>query len=145
LSDKSESDKTIQINRTMAIDTVAQLVRSGRVTFSGYGDQKDTIHLHLKNMVREETPEKPAVWRKLGGPSTLDHYFHAITFAYSALRFYLGEFTGSAQALDKRQTVWVAPAGTTATATMSGLTSIVGAGQGPSRGRQATVGFNRLR
>lgn len=145
LSDKSEIDKTIQINRTMAIDTVAQLVRTTRLVFSGYGDQKDTINLHLKNMVREESPEKPAVWKKLGGPSTLDHYFHSLVFAYSALRFYLGEFSGSESSMDKRQTVWVAPAGTTATAAMSGLTSIVGAGQVASRGRQATVGFNRLR
>ena len=145
MSDKSEIDKTIQINRTMAIDTVAQLVRTTRLVFSGYGDQKDTINLHLKNMVREESPEKPAVGKKLSGPSTLAHYFHSLVFAYSALRFYLGEFSGSESSMDKRQTVWVAPAGTTATAVVSGLTSIVGSAHGASRGRQATVGFNRLR
>jgi len=50
---------------------------------SGYGDFKAIITDHLRNMVREETPEKPAVWVKL---SQDDHFFHSTGFMLSAVK-----------------------------------------------------------
>jgi hypothetical protein len=66
-----------QANRTGAIDMVAASVRRKRLKFSGYGRHKTTITDHLKDMVRDESPEKEATWVKLTGN---DHYFHAAAF-----------------------------------------------------------------
>lgn len=151
LKDKVDTDRAIQINRTMAIDTVANLIRTGKTILSGYGDQKSTLNVHLKNMVREETPEKPAVWKKLSGAQTQDHYFHSLVFAYSAVRQYLGDFIGSEQSKEKRTHVWVAPAGTSAREVVSSTIAtpaLIGGMSQTSpnnRRKQATVGFNRLR
>ena len=72
-----------QANRTKAIDVVAAAVRRKRARFSGYGNQKSIIRDHLKDMVRDENPEKEATWVKLTGN---DHYFHALTFLYAAVK-----------------------------------------------------------
>ena len=72
-----------QANRTALIDEVARVVRLHRIRFSGYGIQKSTITEHLKDMVRDESPEKPATWIKLTGN---DHYFHALAFLLGGLR-----------------------------------------------------------
>jgi len=66
-----------QAHRTTAIDAVAAAVRRKRWRFSGYGNQKSIITDHLKDMVRDENPEKEATWVKL---SNNDHYFHAMVF-----------------------------------------------------------------
>lgn len=66
-----------QANRTALIDEVSRVIRLSRIRFSGYGQQKQTITDHLKDMVRDENPEKPANWVKLTGN---DHYFHALGF-----------------------------------------------------------------
>lgn len=84
---KDEIDPEIvshaQANRTMLIDDVARLVRLGRIKFSGYNDDKTVITEHLKDMVRDETPEQPATWKKLTGN---DHYFHAAAFLVAGLK-----------------------------------------------------------
>lgn len=72
-----------QANRTALIDEVARLVRLHRIRFSGYGQQKNTISEHLKDMVRDENPEKPATWVKLSGN---DHYFHALAFLIGGVK-----------------------------------------------------------
>lgn len=66
-----------QCNRTTAIDAVVSNIRSGKITMSGYGQYKQTITEHLKDMVRIEAEEKPATWEKLTGN---DHFFHALVF-----------------------------------------------------------------
>jgi hypothetical protein len=68
----------VQANRTAFLDEIPRLIRLQRIRFSGYGVLKSVITEHLKDMVRDETPEKPAVWVKLTGN---DHFFHALGFA----------------------------------------------------------------
>ena len=69
--------------RTRAIDAAAARVRARKFQFEGFGIQQHIILSHLRDMVRDETPEQPAIWRKLTGQ---DHYFHALTFLCVALR-----------------------------------------------------------
>lgn len=84
---KDELDPEIiryaQANRTSLIDEAARVVRLHRLKISGYGQQKGTFTEHLKDMVRDEDPEKPATWVKLTGN---DHYFHALAFLLGGLR-----------------------------------------------------------
>lgn len=72
-----------QVNRTMMIDACVKMIRKGHVRFSGYTNQKSMIIDHFRDMVRDETPEKPARWVKLTGN---DHYFHAAVFLTIAIR-----------------------------------------------------------
>ena len=58
-------------------------IKGGRLKFSGYEQFKAIIVTHLRNMVREEEPEKPAIWVKL---SEDDHFFHSIGFMLSAVK-----------------------------------------------------------
>jgi hypothetical protein len=90
-----------QANRTALIDEVARLVRLHRIRFSGYGQQKNTITEHLKDMVRDENPEKPATWVKLTGN---DHYFHALAFLIAGVK--LKEYE-SGKYSDPRSTLYV--------------------------------------
>ena len=73
----------VQANRTALLDEVRNGITSGKLMLSGYGDFKAIITDHLRNMVREETPEKPAVWVKL---SQDDHFFHSTGFMLSAVK-----------------------------------------------------------
>lgn len=75
--------KHAQANRTILLDLVAKVVRTHRVRFRGYGLQKSLIQTQLKDMVRDETPEKPATWVKLTGN---DHYFHALGFLFTGIK-----------------------------------------------------------
>lgn len=93
--------KHAQVNRTALLDEVARLVRQHRIHFSGYGQQKSTITEHLKDMVRDENPEKPASWVKLTGN---DHYFHALAFLIAGLK--LKEYEQGKLA-DPRSTLFV--------------------------------------
>lgn len=79
----SEDVVYAQVNRTKAIDVVAAAVRRKRIRFSGYGQQKSIIRDHLKDMVRDENPEKEASWVKLTGN---DHYFHALVFLLASVK-----------------------------------------------------------
>lgn len=67
----------VQANRTQAMDTVARAVRRKLVRFSGYGSDKSVITEHLRDQVRDESPEKEATWTKLTGN---DHFAHALIF-----------------------------------------------------------------
>lgn len=64
-----------QVDRTMALDEVARVIRRRLIRFSGYGHYQSVIIEHLRDMWREDSPEKPATWIKLSGN---DHYFHAL-------------------------------------------------------------------
>lgn len=75
----------MQSNRTMLLDEIARAVRLRRIKFSGYGTQKSVIVEHLKDMVRNEEPEKEAEWKKLNGN---DHYFHSLGFMLSAVKLH---------------------------------------------------------
>ena len=66
-----------QARRTPTLDAVATRIRTGTLNFAGYGDQSGVLITHLRDMVRDETPERPAVWHKLSGN---DHYFHSLGF-----------------------------------------------------------------
>ena len=96
-----ETVKYAQANRTGLIDEVARLVRQHRIRFSGYGQQKTTITEHLKDMVRDENPEKPATWVKLTGN---DHYFHAMAFLIGGVK--LKEYE-QGKSSDPRSTLYV--------------------------------------
>ncbi len=59
----------IQADRTTLLDKVAKAVRGQCISFSGYGILENAIVEHLRNMVRDESPETKAVWlpADLGG------------------------------------------------------------------------------
>ncbi len=95
INDTQDNKGYVSIDRTEHLDTLAGLVRTGAIRFSGYEDQTDTILEHLKDMVREEEPEKKAVWRKLNNN---DHYFHALAFLTSAVKLHTGDYTGHKEA-----------------------------------------------
>lgn len=66
-----------QVNRTMFLDALASKIRQRSMNISGYGQYKQAFSEHLRDMVRDESPEKPAEWRKLQG---IDHFFHSSAF-----------------------------------------------------------------
>ena len=70
-------------NRTFALDMVRTSITSESAVLGGYTSHKDTLLAHLRDMVREETPEKEPKWVKLNGN---DHFFHSMGFALLARR-----------------------------------------------------------
>jgi hypothetical protein len=73
----------VQVNRTLHLDQVARAIRNKYLQMNGYGLLGSEIPVQLRNMVRMEEPEKPAVWNKLN-PN--DHFFHSLGFMYSAMK-----------------------------------------------------------
>lgn len=82
---KDEADNLIYYaaNRTFALDMVRTSVTTESAVLGGYSSHKDTLMAHLRDMVREETPEKEPRWVKLNGN---DHFFHSMAFALLARR-----------------------------------------------------------
>jgi hypothetical protein len=76
---KNELDEVryFQANRTLLIDAVVKLVRRHKLPMAGYGHFSHQVIEHLRDMVRDESPEKEATWVKLNGN---DHYFHSLGF-----------------------------------------------------------------
>lgn len=74
-----------QANRTKLLDSVAQRVRNHKLPMAGYGHYESVVIEHLRDMVRDETPEKEATWLKLNGN---DHYFHAIGFLLTSMKIH---------------------------------------------------------
>ena len=72
----------IQANRTALLDKVATAIRGQNFSYSGYGTMEHDIVTHLRNMVRDEQPEQPAVWRKL---DPMDHIFHSTGFLLTSV------------------------------------------------------------
>lgn len=82
LCEDSEKNFThCQANRTMLLDLVQRAIKLGQIGFSGYESQESILINHLRNMVRDESPETPATWVKL---DSQDHYFHATGFMLKA-------------------------------------------------------------
>lgn len=72
-----------QVNRTMIIDAAFNLVKTRKVFFRGFGNYKSVIKTHFQDMVRDEQPEKEAIWVKLSGN---DHFAHAWIFAVAGMK-----------------------------------------------------------
>jgi hypothetical protein len=83
VKDEYESITHVQCNRTQVLDQVSKIIRKRALRMEGYREQRRTVIDHLRDLIRDETPEKPAVWKKLTGG---DHYFHAISFYLFAIR-----------------------------------------------------------
>lgn len=81
--DDDQKVQYAQINRTMHLDQVPTALRKGELEIFGYGLLAEELVLNLRNMVRVEAPETPAVWNKL---NSNDHFFHAIGFMLSAMK-----------------------------------------------------------
>lgn len=71
-----------QINRTMGLDKVANMVRNRNISFAGYTFYEATIIEHLRDQVRDEQPEQPAVWKKLTGR---DHFHHSLSYLFMGI------------------------------------------------------------
>lgn len=90
----------IQADRTKMIDKAARHVRKQLVEINGYGPHERQIIDHLRDMVRIEEPEKPAVWQKLSGH---DHFFHAL--AYFIFSIKMSDFVSKLRHKETRSTV----------------------------------------
>src|SRR5690606_30686611 len=83
----------IEAHRTLHLDKFANAIRSGYITFAGYGTQTESIISHLRAMVRvfeedKDGVEKVPVWKK---KDKNDHYFHSMAYMYQAVvQFYDG-------------------------------------------------------
>lgn len=66
-----------RVNRTMALDRVMTKVKKRELELSGYGEKKQVIEDHLRDMVRDESPDQKVKWIKLKGN---DHFFHAMGY-----------------------------------------------------------------
>lgn len=66
-----------QVDRTSMLDTVVRVIKNRSFQMSGFQHFKSIIIEHLRDMVRDEQPEKPATWVKL---TQQDHFFHSIGF-----------------------------------------------------------------
>lgn len=82
VKDPFDNISHIQVNRTMVLDMVAQGIRSKLTSFHGYGNDKETIKAHLRDMIRDTPAEGEAKWVKLSGE---DHYFHAMAFIIAGM------------------------------------------------------------
>jgi len=72
-----------RVNRTGSLDRVRSLLVQSTAVISGYGGYKETVITHLRDMVRDEQPEKEPEWKKLNGN---DHFFHAMGYCLLARR-----------------------------------------------------------
>lgn len=70
-----------QLDRTGSLDDVHSRMKKKNIIFHGYATYKETIKVHLRDMVREENDEKVAVWKKL---TNKDHFFHALGYLLAA-------------------------------------------------------------
>ncbi len=81
------------VARTWHLDQLVNMIRNGKITFSGYGSQKELIIEHLRDMVRESKDEEVPVWKKLNGK---DHYFHSLGYCNQAMiQFFDGKNASS--------------------------------------------------
>ena len=71
----------VALDRTGSLDFVHTRMKRRDMKFYGYNTYKETIGIHLRDMVREEQDEKGAIWTKL---TNKDHFFHALGYMLSA-------------------------------------------------------------
>jgi hypothetical protein len=77
VADEFGANDHVVLNRTRFLDEVAKRIRTRKIVINGFTDQQNIVVSHLRDMVREETPDKPPRWLKLSG---IDHYFHATAY-----------------------------------------------------------------
>lgn len=70
-------------NRTTTLDRVRTVVVNNDAVLAGYGPYRETIVTHLRDLVRDESPEKEPEWKKLNGN---DHFFFSMGYALLAKR-----------------------------------------------------------
>jgi hypothetical protein len=70
-------------NRTVSLDRVRTVVVNQDAVLAGYGPYRETIVTHMRDLVRDESPEKEPEWKKLNGN---DHFFFAMAYAMLAKR-----------------------------------------------------------
>lgn len=83
VKDAFETITHAQVNRTMMLDAVYRGIRRKTVRLCGYGDLRRLLIDQLRDLVRDEQPDKPAVHRKLSGN---DHGAHAIGFLLQSMQ-----------------------------------------------------------
>lgn len=86
-------------NRTSALDRVRTVITNQQSVLAGYGPYRETLITHLRDMVRDENPEKPEAepeWKKLNGN---DHFFHAMALSLLARRVCEHVYTFDTQSL----------------------------------------------
>lgn len=71
----------VALDRTGSLDFVHTRMKKQDIKFYGYNTYKETIGIHLRDMVREEQDEKGAVWTKL---TNKDHFFHTLGYMFQA-------------------------------------------------------------
>lgn len=74
---EESGEEYAEANRTWILDKVQKAVQFHHLSMNGFGPMTEVIRDHLQGMVRDEQPEKQAVWVKL---NTADHFFHALGF-----------------------------------------------------------------
>lgn len=92
-----------QANRTKLLDEVARHVRQKLFLFEGFGQYGAVVTSHLRDQIRDETPESPAKWIKLTG---VDHYAHSLAFLLAAIK--LQGVANSIGVQDHRMTLMIA-------------------------------------
>lgn len=86
-------------NRTSALDRVRTVIINHQVVLAGYGAYRETLITHLRDMVRDENPEKPDAepeWKKLNNN---DHFFHSMALSLLARRVCEHVYTMDTQSL----------------------------------------------
>lgn len=86
-------------NRTSALDRVRTVIINQQAVLAGYGPYRETLITHLRDMVRDEKPDKPEAepeWKKLNNN---DHFFHAMALALLARRVCDHVYTSNTQSL----------------------------------------------
>jgi hypothetical protein len=88
-------------NRTVTLDRVRTAIVNNDAVLSGYGPYRETIITHLRDLVRDESPEKEPEWKKLNGN---DHFFFAMGYALLAKRvsnhMFVRNYTGKSTVLN---------------------------------------------
>lgn len=74
---EESGENYVEGNRTWMIDAVQKAIQYHHLSMNGYGPMVEILKEHLQAMVRNEEPEKQAVWVKLDKE---DHFFHALAF-----------------------------------------------------------------
>lgn len=93
-------DTYMKANRTMLLDSAAQAFRDQKLRLDGYLTFEKDLIKHMRNMVRDQQPEKQAVWKKL---NPADHFFHSIGFFIFSVR--MAEYLKSLGEPEEQRTV----------------------------------------
>jgi len=70
-------------SNTLVLDRLHSAISHRHLVISGYQGQRETVINHLTDMIRDESPDSEATWKKNTG---VDHYFHSMAFNLLARR-----------------------------------------------------------